>query len=62
MKSIKIVTIISILGMLFMTQTSNAQRRVVVKTPRRTVVKTTSPRVVYKRTAPVVRASSRYKT
>lgn len=56
MKSIKIVTITSILGMLFMTQTSNAQRRVVVKKPHRTVVRTTSPRVVYKRPTPVVRA------
>ncbi|APD08194.1 hypothetical protein UJ101_02696 [Flavobacteriaceae bacterium UJ101] len=56
MKSIKIITILSIIGMLFIIQTLNAQRRVVVKTPHKTVVRTTSPRVVYKRPTPVVRA------
>ena len=47
---------LGLFGALFATETINAQRRVVVKTPERVVVRTSSPRVIYRRPVPVVRA------
>ncbi|MDY8134310.1 DUF6515 family protein [Aquimarina sp. 2201CG5-10] len=56
MRVIRIITILSVFGALFMNETVNAQRKVVVRGPKRTVVRTTSQRVVYRRPVPIVRA------
>lgn len=56
MKKIRLIVVVSIMTTFLIIDKTNAQRRVVVRTPNKTIIRTTSPRVVYRRPIPAVRA------